>query len=517
MTTPTLSFDELAANIRAQAQTMQDQAAVHQPVSDDDWRSLSFSLPQFDVAQWAARPVLNEMSGPQAVDHAYRVILGRAPDAEGLVSGEQSLALGMPPLLFAGVLLTSVEGRQRPRPEPGFELYAVLAGLYKLAVRVRRLVRLPVVRPVVWLARTAAAFHRRWDANNLARWQVQSLRTTLATWQPVLERQAGQLGAAQQAVCLLQDELAGLRNDLSVARARLNALGLAMQPDKQEQQGQCDQPDQQDQQRSAPLTPLGESESAAPVPSGPPQKSDSKVGVEPASPLDAYYLAFEDAHRASARDLRRGFQVYQPLLESLKASQSNHANPSNTNTPLASLDLGCGRGEWLSFLQEQGFKALGIDASPAMVGHCQAQGLKVQQADLIQALRSQPNASLYLLTAFHVAEHLRFDMLYGLVAEAWRVLKPHGVLLLETPNPENPLVGSHTFYHDPTHRNPLTPTAMQFLLQYHGFEQVNVLRLNPYPESARLPGEDLLTERMNGLLCGPQDFAVVGRRSAQSA
>jgi O-antigen chain-terminating methyltransferase len=108
-------------------------------------------------------------------------------------------------------------------------------------------------------------------------------------------------------------------------------------------------------------------------------------------------------------------------------------------------------------------------------------------------------------------------MLYGLVAEAWRVLKPHGVLLLETPNPENPLVGSHTFYHDPTHRNPLTPTAMQFLLQYHGFEQVNVLRLHPYPESARLPGEDLLTERMNGLLCGPQDFAVVGRRSAQTA
>ena len=164
------------------------------------------------------------------------------------------------------------------------------------------------------------------------------------------------------------------------------------------------------------------------------------------------------------------------------------------------------------FLAEQGFDARGIDASLAMVAHCQAQGLKVDECDLLQALRRQADGSLNLITAFHVAEHLDFATLYTLVAEAWRVLEPGGALLLETPNPENPLVGSHTFYHDPTHRNPLTPSALWFLLGYHGFEQLDVLRLNPYPESARVPGEDLLTERINGLLCGPQDFAVVGRR-----
>ena len=164
------------------------------------------------------------------------------------------------------------------------------------------------------------------------------------------------------------------------------------------------------------------------------------------------------------------------------------------------------------FLAEQGFDARGIDASLAMVAHCQAQGLKVDECDLLQALRRQADGSLNLITAFHVAEHLDFATLYTLVAEAWRVLEPGGALLLETPNPENPLVGSHTFYHYPTHRNPLTPSALGFLLGYHGFERLDVLRLNPYPESARVPGEDLLTERINGLLCGPQDFAVVGRR-----
>ncbi|WP_172656331.1 hypothetical protein [Halomonas sp. PR-M31] len=98
--------------------------------------------------------------------------------------------------------------------------------------------------------------------------------------------------------------------------------------------------------------------------------------------------------------------------------------------------------------------------------------------------------------------------------EAQRVLAPGGVLILETPNPENILVGSHTFYHDPTHLNPLTPTAMSFLLTYHGFAEVEVRRFNPYPEEAKVPGNDALTERVNGHLCGPQDFAVVGLKAA---
>jgi O-antigen chain-terminating methyltransferase len=117
-----------------------------------------------------------------------------------------------------------------------------------------------------------------------------------------------------------------------------------------------------------------------------------------------------------------------------------------------------------------------------------------------------------LVSAFHVAEHLPFELLFDLVHEAARVLRPGGVLLLETPNPENLLVATHTFYHDYTHRNPLTPSSLGFLLRYAGLHRVDVLRLNPYPPSARVPGTELVTERLNGLLCGPQDFAVVGER-----
>ena len=83
-------------------------------MSDDEWHSLSFRAPHFDEDNWATRPVLNELKGSWAVDRAYRAILGRAPDAEGLSWGEESLANGVPSLLFAGLLLTSKEGRSRP-------------------------------------------------------------------------------------------------------------------------------------------------------------------------------------------------------------------------------------------------------------------------------------------------------------------------------------------------------------------------------------------------------------------
>ncbi len=501
---PAVSFEALAASIRAQAEALQANVAARQPLSDDDWRSLSFALPQFDTAHWAARPALNDLSGTMAVDHAYRAMLGRAPDADGLAAGEQSLAKGMPTLLYAGLLLTSSEGRSRPRPVEGFGLYILLALAYKVAVRLRNQLRIPLpwARPVVWFARLVAAFHRRWDAHNLARWQLQSLQNTLAIWQPVLERQAGQLGAAQQAVQDTQQALDSLRQDLTVARARLNALGLTAQTPAATLPT-APHADQAPAPRAGVLS--GES-------SGVFETGSLQTQFVVAAELDTYYLAFEDAHRASARDLLTSFQAYQPLLSRLKAVQTHASAPAPT-----ALDLGCGRGEWLSFLAKQGFHACGIDASPVMVSHCQAQGLQVEQCDLLQALSRQADGSLDLLTAFHVAEHLEFAALYSLVAQAWRVLKPGGALLLETPNPENSLVGSHTFYHDPTHRNPLTPSSMRFLLSYHGFDQVEVLRLNPYPESARVPGEDLLTERVNGLLCGPQDFAVMGRRPLATA
>lgn len=218
--------------------------------------------------------------------------------------------------------------------------------------------------------------------------------------------------------------------------------------------------------------------------------------------FDAYYLAFEDACRGSEAQIRRHLDNYQPQWETALQAGTR------------ALDVGCGRGEWLALLTEQGFEPHGVDLNIAMIEHCRERGFDVTHDDAVSVMRTQPENSHALVSAFHLIEHLPFGVLYNLVDQANRILAPGGVLILETPNPENVLVGSHTFYHDPTHRNPITPTAISFLLTYLGFSDVEVRRFNPYPEEAKVPGDDPLTARVNGHLCGPQDFAVIGRKAA---
>ncbi|WP_368621844.1 methyltransferase domain-containing protein [Paraburkholderia sp. BR13444] len=220
--------------------------------------------------------------------------------------------------------------------------------------------------------------------------------------------------------------------------------------------------------------------------------------------IDAYYLAFEDANRGTRESVRAKLAIYDDWLA--------------TNVPRAVrlthqiVDIGCGRGEWLSYVRERGHEATGVDVNPVMVKACVAQGFDARNTDALKYLRSLPTGSVAAVTGFHVIEHLPFDYLFALVQESYRVLVEGGSVLFETPNPENILVGSHTFYHDFTHRNPITPSAITFLLKYHHFKEIDIIRSSPYPEEAKVPGNDPLTERVNGHLCGPQDFAVYGRK-----
>jgi O-antigen chain-terminating methyltransferase len=222
--------------------------------------------------------------------------------------------------------------------------------------------------------------------------------------------------------------------------------------------------------------------------------------------IDAYYLAFEDANRGTRESVLAKLAIYKDWLATCV--------PRAEGLTHEVLDIGCGRGEWLAYVWQNGRDAMGIDVNRVMVDTCLAQGLNVRCTDALTYLRSLPTGSVAAVTGFHIIEHLPFDYLFALVQESYRVLMEGGSVLFETPNPENVLVGSHTFYHDFTHRNPITPSAISFLLTYHRFEAIDIIRSSPYPEEAKVPGNDPLTERVNGHLCGPQDFAVLGRKRA---
>lgn len=213
-----------------------------------------------------------------------------------------------------------------------------------------------------------------------------------------------------------------------------------------------------------------------------------------------FYRAFEDRHRGSRELIRERLQVYLPFVSPLLA----------LHPPVAALDLGCGRGEWLELLGQHGFQAQGVDLDAGMLEACVALGLSVSQRSALAQLAAQDAESLSIVSGFHIAEHLPFADLEKLVMEAMRVLKPGGLLILETPNPENLVVGSSNFYLDPTHQRPIPPLLLGFLVEHHGFARVGTLRLQ---ESPRLYSQTDIG-LMDVLGGASPDYAIVAQKQA---
>jgi len=218
--------------------------------------------------------------------------------------------------------------------------------------------------------------------------------------------------------------------------------------------------------------------------------------------LDAFYFAFEERFRGSREEINERLEVYLPRLREAQIA------------PVDSLilDLGCGRGEWLELLRDNGYRARGIDLNRVVIEQCQSRGLEVVEGDVIAYLQSMPDESVAVITGFHIIEHLPFEILVKLLNEAFRVLRHRGLVIFETPNPANVLVGSCNFYFDPTHRNPLPSLMTQFLVQYCGFAEVEILNLNPSDgfKADEVNELDELSKQFNQYFYGPMDYAVIG-------
>lgn len=225
------------------------------------------------------------------------------------------------------------------------------------------------------------------------------------------------------------------------------------------------------------------------------------------------YLELERRYRGTEEEIRERIAAYKPWL---------------VEAPGPVLDLGCGRGEALALLRDWGAAGRGVDSSARMVQLCRERGLEAQVGDLFGTLKETPEGSLGGVVSFHVVEHLPVGSLDRLVRLAYRVLRPGGVLVLETPNPLSVVVAARNFWLDPTHVRPVHPESLRLMYELAGFDPVERLDLRPFPENDRLPEIDLarlpedqrrladqvnrLRDRLDEMLFGYQDFGMVGRK-----
>jgi len=224
--------------------------------------------------------------------------------------------------------------------------------------------------------------------------------------------------------------------------------------------------------------------------------------------LDPFYAAFEDDFRGDRSLVRTRVEPYLALVREVGAG-----------TPEAPVvDIGCGRGEWLELLRDSGLIGQGVEINRVFIDGCRARALAVTEGDAVVGLRAMADCSAGAITAMHVMEHLPFERGIALLDEARRVLRPGGLIILETPNPENLSVGHHWFYMDPTHRKPLRPDSLRWIVEHRGFHEVRIERLFFARESnapSLLPNDVPGASSINMLLesmRASQDYAIVAKR-----
>ncbi len=235
--------------------------------------------------------------------------------------------------------------------------------------------------------------------------------------------------------------------------------------------------------------------------------------------LDAFkYVGFEDRFRGSQQEIRDRLTDYLPVFSGASAV----------------LDIGCGRGELLDLFREAGIGARGIDPNQSMVHECRERGLTADCDDAVNYLHGLPDASLDGVIAIQVVEHLEPAYLTRLIDLAFHKLKPNAPLVLETLNPACWVAFFESYLRDITHRWPLHPDTLQYLVQASGFSTVKVQYRAPVPATDRLQqvpipvardGRDLNptvldlvdvvnahADKLNARLFTFMDYAVVARR-----
>ena len=190
------------------------------------------------------------------------------------------------------------------------------------------------------------------------------------------------------------------------------------------------------------------------------------------------------------------------------------------------IDLWCGRGEFLELAEWVDIAAYGVDTNADTVESCKLLGLDTRLEDPVSHLASLPAGSLGGVFCSQRIEYLTPEVLQTLVREVARVLKPGGIVIFETPNPDC-LAALANFWGDPARVRPVPAPALAALMRISGLQVTDVLyplTERPKLRSLEVDSDDAgllaVVGQVNGLLAdlerslyGALDYTLVATRS----
>jgi SAM-dependent methyltransferase len=206
--------------------------------------------------------------------------------------------------------------------------------------------------------------------------------------------------------------------------------------------------------------------------------AETKNGLE-------YYEQVSYSYQTIARGLLNA-QDLRTTFERMAAAYDETVGPLlpvDRSTPC--LDLACGYGNWLYYLQKKGFThTRGVDLDPKQVELARALGLPAEIDDIRGALTE--TSKFGLISAFDLVEHLEKSTAVRLLQQAHAALLPGGLLVLQCPCADG-FTGSHDICNDLTHKWGASSNMLNGLLKAVGFGEVRIIdaTLPPFPRGLK--------------------------------
>lgn len=147
------------------------------------------------------------------------------------------------------------------------------------------------------------------------------------------------------------------------------------------------------------------------------------------------------------------------------------------------LDVGAGKGEFLSEAQKAGFRCVGAEPSPRFCEHVTKNFGIEMHCGYLGSLPELKNRRFDVISMLHVLEHV--EQPHELLDEIYSNLNPGGLLFIEVPNTDSTFLkiidawyklkglgwsSRLSPFHPPFHKFGYSPRSLRFLLEKHGFK-----------------------------------------------
>ncbi|MBU1129746.1 class I SAM-dependent methyltransferase [Patescibacteria group bacterium] len=221
--------------------------------------------------------------------------------------------------------------------------------------------------------------------------------------------------------------------------------------------------------------------------------------------IDHYVPIYWDEHQDDFYEFHQAcLRGNESKIENLLKVYLSYLNRPDFYKKNPLIDFGSGRGEFLELLRKERINSLGVDINDKFVKLCLKKNLKVVNFDAISYLQTLKDGYLGGVSAFHLVEHFTFPQLFDFLFLVKAKLIKDGLLILETPNPDNTIVAAEHFYNDFTHKTKLSPILLSKLCEYIGFKNIKIVPLHP-EKGGKLTGMDVR-------LYGPMDYALIANK-----